>query len=140
MLHRLRKVGECMWFYVLLALFFTMVTGYLIETVKAKRVAHEIKTINYEIYGILASLMRDVSHVDLFFIHQLRDSLKVQLTQVYGIDEFQVYKLTENKLRLAYRKGHAVQRIDLFLEDNHWSFKDVEFEYTENPFEEVRLQ
>jgi len=117
-----------------------MVTGYLIETVKAKRVAHEIKTINYEIYGILASLMRDVSHVDLFFIHQLRDSLKVQLTQVYGIDEFQVYKLTENKLRLAYRKGHAVQRIDLFLEDNRWSFKDVEFEYTENPFEEVRLQ
>ncbi|SCZ77686.1 hypothetical protein [Acidaminobacter hydrogenoformans] len=129
-----------MWFYVLLALFVTMIVGYLIETLKVIRATHDIKMINYEIYGILASLMRDVDHVDLFFIHQLRDSLKVQLTEVYGVDEFQVYKLSENKLRLAYRKGQAVQRIDLFLEDHKWSFKDVEFEYSENPFEEVRLQ
>ena len=129
-----------MWFYVLLALFVTMIVGYLIETLKVKRATRDIKMINYEIYGILASLMQDVERVDLFFIHQLRDSLKVQLTEVYGVDEFQVYKLSENKLRLAYRKGQAVQRIDLFLEDHHWSFKDVEFEYSENPFEEVRLQ
>lgn len=128
-----------MWFYVLIALFVTMLTGYFIETIKIKKVAHDIHAINYEIYGILASLMQGVKQVDLFLIHQLRDSLKIQLTQVYGIDEFQVYKVGENKLRLAYRKGHAVQRIDLYLENNRWSFKDVDFEYTENPFEEVRL-
>jgi signal transduction histidine kinase len=136
----LQKAGDGMWFNVLLALFITMMVGYLIETIKVKRIAHDIRAINFEIYGILAALMNDVKEIDLFFIHHLRDSLKVQLTEVYGIDEFQLYKLTQNKLRLVYRKGKAVQRIDLFLEDNRWSFKDVEFEYTENPFEEVRLQ
>jgi hypothetical protein len=62
------------------------------------------------------------------------------LIHSHKIDELQLYKVSVNKLRLAYRKGLAVERIDLYLEKDRWAFKEVAFEYAENPFEELHLQ
>jgi hypothetical protein len=129
-----------MWLYVLLALFLTMVLGYLLETIKIRQAADAIRSINLEIYGILAAQLQNATEVDIFFIDRLRDTLQASLIHSHKIDELQLYKVSVNKLRLAYRKGLAVERIDLYLEKDRWAFKEVAFEYAENPFEELHLQ
>lgn len=129
-----------MWIYVFLALFITLMIGYLSETIKLKQATSAVRLINLEIYGIMAAHLQNITEVDVFFVEQMREDLYNNLIITHKIDELQLYKVNVGKLSLAYRKGLAVERIDLLLESEHWGFKEVAFEYAENPFEELHLE
>lgn len=125
--------------YTLGAMVLTLFLGYIVETVKMFATLLKVDKINKEILQILDEAIAEKEQIDIFFLEQLRTIIKEKFVNEQIIDDFKLYKVNECNIHLAYKRGMAVQQIDLFMQKQKHLWKTQDTEYFENPFEEIQL-
>lgn len=124
-----------MLFYTLIALAVTTGLGYLYETIRMKMNIEKVIFLNNEMRGELKSEIAKNRKIDMFMINNLRTLINEQFLAIEKIDEFKIYRLEASKLRLIYKRNRAIQKLDIYIDSENITVKEVSLEYIDDPVE-----
>lgn len=121
--------------YTLVALAITTGLGYLYETIRMKINVEKVYFLNNEMRKELKVLIERDRKIDMFMINNLRTMLNEKFLTMKKIDEFKIYRLENSKLRLVYKSKRAIQKIDIYIDDQNISVKEISLDYIDDPVE-----
>lgn len=121
--------------YTLIALAITTGLGYLYETIRMKMNMEKVFFLNNEMSTELKVIIEMNRKIDMFMINDLRTMLNEKFLNIKKIDEFKIYRLENSKLRLVYKTKRAIQKIDIYIDDENISVKEVSLDYIDDPVE-----
>ncbi len=124
-----------MLFYTLVALALTTGLGYIYETVRMKINIEKVAFLNNEMRIELENEIKKNRVIDMFMINNLRSMLNMNFLDTSKIDEFKIYRLEASKLRLVYKNKRAIQKLDIYIDADNISVKEVSLDYIDDPVE-----
>jgi len=126
---RVQKGVVIMFTYMLVALLFTFSIGFLIETIRVKIAFDRIQRINIRIEKKMMNMLKKTNDLNIFFINDLRRMIKDEFVRPHLIDEFELYKIDDNRLHVKFVKERAEQEIEIYLVKEHFDLKEVSLRY-----------
>lgn len=118
-----------MFTYILIALLFTFLIGFLLETIRVKIAFNRIQRINVRIEKRIINMLKKTNDLNMFFINDLRIMIKNEFLKPHLIDEFELYKIDNNRLHVKFIKEKAEQEIEIYLVKEHFDLKEVSLRY-----------
>lgn len=125
---------------ILVGVCIAAVIAYLIETIKMQKAIHRIVQLNKVVLEVINPMIDPLDEVNVFVVNDIRHKLIDQFVKPHVIDEVKVYMVDHDQMRLLYRKGLAVQKLDIYVRDKEHAIRDVSVEYHDNPFEPEGIQ
>lgn len=114
---------------------FAACVAYYFETLRMRVAINHICFLNKKIMDEIGDLTSPYSEVDVFVVNDIRTYLKKNYVKEGIIDDFRVFLIGGGKIRLLYRIGFAVQKVEIYIENNDHDIKELDVEYNDNPFE-----
>lgn len=120
---------------ILIGVCLTAVIAYLVETIRMHKAINQIVMLNKTVLETINPMIDPLREVNVFVVSEMRAQLIERFVKTHLIDELKIYLLEHDKIRLLYRKGLAVQKLDIYVHNNEHAIKSVAIEYFDNPFE-----
>lgn len=121
--------------YTLIALAVTTGLGYLYETIRMKLNIEKVIFLNNEMRGELKTEIAKNRKIDMFMINNLRNMINEKFLTISKIDEFKIYRLEASKLRLVYKNRRAIQKLDIYIDAENITVKEISLDYIDDPVE-----
>jgi len=117
---------------LLVAVLITCIIGFFFETLKMKYVFHRVKLVNSNIEKLIYEYVKDISNLDVFMVDELKHMIKDQFVATKKIDEFLLYRVDLHNMRLEYKIGYALQKIDVHMDSIRHTLDETSLEYNDD--------
>ncbi len=118
--------------YVLTALLITVIIGYCVETIKMRITLDQVHKLNREMGKRIDACVKDAMEVDMFLVYELRSLITEEYLDADKIDDFRIYKVDQKRIRLAFRKKLAVQKLDIYVGNTIHRLEDISLDYIDD--------
>ena len=108
---------------VIIALWLTMLLGFLLESMKTKVVTVHVQQMNRQLESRLMSLMEGLSDVSVFLVRDLRNVLMEEFVKSRLIDDLELYRVDAHHIHMKYHKENAEQEFQIHVEQDRFVMK-----------------
>lgn len=110
---------------IVIALWLTMLLGFLVESMKTKAVVAHVRQVNRQLESRMMSLMSGISDVSVFSVRDLRNTLMEEFVKPRLIDDLELYRVDAHNIHMKYRKETAEQEFQIHVDRNRFQMEEI---------------
>ncbi len=110
---------------IVIALWFTILLGLLVESAKTKAAYADVQQVNRQLESRLMKLMAGISDVSVFSVRDLRNTLMDEFVKSRLIDDLELYRVDAHNIHMKYRKQKAEQEFQIHVEPNRFVMQEI---------------
>ncbi|WIF94146.1 hypothetical protein [Caminicella sporogenes] len=114
-----------MFYSILIALFFTMLIGFIIENLILNFDLKRVSYINDKIKSLISKLVGDKKYFDIFMMNDLRRRFNEEFLNAKIVDEFELYKVDDSRIRIKYMTGYVVEELEVLTNESNVEVKEI---------------
>ncbi len=95
------------------ALIITIIIAFIIENLKLNFQIRRIYYVNMKIKNTLQKILKGKREFDIFLINDLRKVFDKELVKENMIDKYELYKVSDMKIRIVYSIGLIFQELEV---------------------------
>ena len=122
---------------IIIALWLTMLLGFLLESIKTKAAYAHVQQVNRQLESRLMKLMSGFSDVSVFLVRDLRNVLMEEFVKPHLIDDLELYRVDAHNIHMKYHKERAEQEFHIHVEVDRFVMQEI-IEETED-FDEYHV-
>jgi len=98
---------------IIYAFIITVFIGFIIENFKLTFYLRSVDSINLRIKNIISSMLLEKNTFDIFTVNVLRKTLNEEFLYTKMVDEYELYKIDDSKIKLRYFKGYVIEELEI---------------------------
>ncbi|MDK2917840.1 MAG: hypothetical protein PWQ37_573 [Candidatus Petromonas sp.] len=110
---------------IILAILMTMVVAFIIENFKLNFDLRRVHYINTKINDIISRILTEKKYFDIFIVNDLRKIFNEQFLNTNIIDQYELYKVDDSKIKLIYTKGHIIEELEILTVNGVIELREV---------------
>lgn len=110
---------------IIIALWLTMLLGFLLESMKTKAVYAHVRQVNRQLESRLMNLMAGISDVSVFSVRDLRNTLMEEFVKPHLIDDLELYRVDAHHIHMKYRKAQAEQEFQIQVQPDKFVMQEI---------------
>jgi uncharacterized membrane protein YraQ (UPF0718 family) len=110
---------------IILAILMTMVVAFIIENFKLNFDLRRVHYINIKINDIISRILTEKKYFDIFIVNDLRKIFNEQFLNTNIIDQYELYKVDDSKIKLIYTKGHIIEELEILTVNGVIELREV---------------
>lgn len=110
---------------IIIALWLTMLLGFLLESIKTKSAYIHVQRVNLMLESRLMKLMSGLSDVSVFSVRDLRNVLMEEFVKPHLIDDLELYRVDAHNIHMKYHKQRTEQEFEIHVEQDRFAMKEI---------------
>ncbi len=110
---------------IIIALWLTMLLGFLLESIKTKSAYIHVQRVNLMLESRLMKFMSGLSDVSVFSVRDLRNVLMDEFVKPHLIDDLELYRVDAHNIHMKYRKQRTEQEFEIHVDQDRFAMKEI---------------
>lgn len=110
---------------IIIALWLTMLLGFLLESIRTKSAYIHVQRVNLMLESRLMKLVSGLSDVSVFSVRDLRNVLMEEFVKPHLIDDLELYRVDAHNIHMKYHKQRTEQEFEIHVEQDRFAMKEI---------------
>lgn len=110
---------------IIIALWLTMLLGFLLESIKTKSAYIHVQRVNLMLESRLMKLMSGLNDVSVFSVRDLRNVLMDEFVKPHLIDDLELYRVDAHNIHMKYHKQRTEQEFEIHVDQDRFAMKEI---------------
>lgn len=110
---------------IIIALWLTMLLGFLLESLRTKAAYAHVQQVNRQLESRLMKLLAGINDVSVFSVRDMRNVLMEEFVKPRLVDDLELYRVDAHHIRMAYHKNNAHQEFQIHVGKNRFMMQEI---------------